>query len=96
MRKNFILIIVVITLQFLSPIGISFGETLEDAWKIGLKSDHLLKAAGQDIVSRQAELDAAKGRRLPTLNIGGDTLSWTMSRVPMRKQFNLQPLMTHP
>ncbi len=71
MRKNFILIIVVIAFQFLSPIGISFGETLEDAWKIGLKSDHLLKAAGQDIVSRQAELNAAKGRRLPTLNIGG-------------------------
>ncbi len=70
MKKNFILIIIVIAIQFLSPIGISLGETLEEAWEIGLKTDHLLKAAGQDIISRQAELDAAKGKRLPTINIG--------------------------
>ncbi len=70
MKKIFILIIISIALPFLSPIGISFGETLEKAWEIGLETDHLLKAAGQNTISRQAELNAAKGRRLPTLNIG--------------------------
>ena len=69
MRKIFILVLCCIALQFFLPIGISFGETLEEAWKIGLETDHLLKAAGQDTISRQAELDAAKGKRLPTLNI---------------------------
>ena len=70
MKKIFILIISCAALQFLSPIGISFGETLEEAWKIGLETDHLLKATEQDTISRQATLNAAKGRRLPTLNIG--------------------------
>ena len=70
MKKKFILIIISLALQLSTPIGISFGETLEEAWKIGLKSDHLLKAAGQDIISRQAQLDAAKGQRLPTVNLG--------------------------
>ncbi len=46
------------------------GETLEEAWKIGLETDHLLKAAAENSVASQAELDAAKGGRLPTLNIG--------------------------
>ncbi|MCK5540243.1 MAG: TolC family protein [Deltaproteobacteria bacterium] len=70
MKKIFILIIICAALQFLSPLGISFGETLEEAWKIGLQTDHLLKATEQDTISRQATLNAAKGRRLPTLNIG--------------------------
>ena len=70
MKKIFILILISVTLQFLSPIGISFSETLEEAWKIGLETDHLLKAAGQDTISQQAKLDAAKGQRLPTVNIG--------------------------
>ncbi|MEA3347726.1 MAG: TolC family protein, partial [Pseudomonadota bacterium] len=70
MKKIFILIVIGIALQFFLPIGISFGETLKEAWEIGLQTDHLLKAAGQDIISRQAELDAAKGKRLPTLNVG--------------------------
>jgi len=46
------------------------GETLEEAWKIGLETDHLLKAATENTIASQAELDATKGGRLPTLNIG--------------------------
>ncbi len=70
MRKIFILILCCFTLQFLSPLGVSFAETLEEAWEIGLKSDYLLKAAAQKTLSKQAELDAARGQRLPTVNIG--------------------------
>ena len=51
-------------------VSTSFAETLEDAWKIGLKTDHLLKIAEQDTHSQSAELDAIKGKRLPTMNIG--------------------------
>ena len=68
MKRSFIL--VGIALLFLSPLGVSFAETLEEAWEIGLQTDHLLKAAGQNTISRQSELDAAKGKRLPTVNIG--------------------------
>ncbi len=54
-----------------SPIGGAvFAETLEEAWEIGLQADHLLKAAGQNTSARQAEFAAAKGRRLPIVNIG--------------------------
>ncbi|MCD6292190.1 MAG: TolC family protein, partial [Deltaproteobacteria bacterium] len=67
--KKIILIIFTIVYS-LSPIAISYAETLEDAWAIGLQSDHLLKAAEQDIIARQSQLAAAKGRRLPTLNLG--------------------------
>ncbi|MEA3332529.1 MAG: TolC family protein [Pseudomonadota bacterium] len=70
MKRKIIFIIITTVFLFLSPIGVSFGETLEDAWEIGLKTDLLLKAAGQDIISRQAELAAAKGLRLPTVNVG--------------------------
>ncbi len=68
MKRSFIL--VGIALLFLSPLGVSFAETLEEVWEIGLQTDHLLKAAGQNTISRQSELDAAKGKRLPTVNIG--------------------------
>ncbi len=67
--KKIILIILTIVYS-LSPIAISYAETLEDAWEIGLQSDHLLKAAEQNIIARQSQLAAAKGRRLPTLNLG--------------------------
>lgn len=59
-----------LALLFLSAAGQSFAETLENAWKIGLQGDHLLKAAGQETRSRQADLAAAKGKRLPTVNLG--------------------------
>ena len=58
---------VLLSLAIVSP-GIS--ETLEEAWKIGLETDHLLKAAAENSAASQAELDAAQGGRLPTLNIG--------------------------
>jgi len=58
---------VLFSLAIVSP---GFCETLEEAWKIGLQTDHLLKAAGENTMASQAELDAVRGGRLPTLNIG--------------------------
>ena len=72
MKKQFIAIIIV--LPFLVFSGTSFAETLEQAWEIGLKVDHLIKAAGEETNSKQAQLAAAKGQRLPTVNIGGGYL----------------------
>ncbi|MCF6238208.1 MAG: TolC family protein, partial [Candidatus Marinimicrobia bacterium] len=68
MRKKMLIIFIGIALTFLS--GGAFAETLEDAWNIGLQVDHTLKAAEQDTLSMQASLAAAKGSRLPTVNVG--------------------------
>ncbi|HIE07713.1 MAG TPA: TolC family protein [Desulfarculaceae bacterium] len=54
--------------------AVSFAETLEQAWEIGLKVDHLIKAAGEETNSKQAQLAAAKGERLPTINLGAGYL----------------------
>ena len=40
MKRSFIL--VGIALLFLSPLGVSFAETLEEAWELGLQTDQLL------------------------------------------------------
>ena len=52
----------------------SFAETLEQAWEIGLKVDHLIKAASEETNSKAAQLNAAKGKRLPSVNIGAGYL----------------------
>lgn len=54
--------------------GYSFAETLEQAWEIGLKVDHIIKAAEEDTNSQAAQLAAAKGQRLPTINLGAGYL----------------------
>ncbi|MCD6269031.1 MAG: TolC family protein [Deltaproteobacteria bacterium] len=54
--------------------AVSFAETLEQAWEIGLKVDHLIKAVGEETNSKQAQLAAAKGQRLPTINLGAGYL----------------------
>jgi outer membrane protein TolC len=63
-------IMISIAVQLSSFLGVAFAETLEEAWEIGLQTDHMLKAARQDTMARQAELDAARGGRLPRVNIG--------------------------
>ncbi len=65
-----IILVVSIIFCLLSFAGSSFAETLEQAWAIGLKSDHLIKAAGETTNSKAAELAVAKGKRLPTVNLG--------------------------
>jgi len=67
---KFFLTLLNVALLIFSTVGAGFAETLEEAWETGLKADHLLKAAGENTISRQAELDAAKGGRFPTLNVG--------------------------
>lgn len=71
--KLFLTLLHVVLLIF-STVGAASAETLEEAWKIGLKADHLLKAAKENTVARQAEFDAAKGGRLPTFNVGAGYL----------------------
>ncbi len=44
-------------------------ETLDDAWAISLASDHSLKAARDSADAAQFEVSAAKGARLPALNL---------------------------
>ncbi len=68
MKKNVFIIFIGISSIFLS--GGVLAETLEEAWKIGLQVDHTLKAAEQETISMQASLDAAKGTRFPTVNVG--------------------------
>lgn len=68
MRKKVLIIFIGIAFAFLS--GGAFAETLEEAWNIGLQVNHTLKAAAQDTLSMQASLAAAKGSRLPTVNVG--------------------------
>jgi len=58
-------------LLFASWGGMVGAETLEEAWKAGLAGDHLLRAARERIRGREADLAAAKGGRLPTVNLGG-------------------------
>ena len=70
MKSSYLLSILHGLLLSLTIVSAGGSETLEEAWKIGLEKDHLLKAAVENSVASQAELDAAKGGRLPTLNIG--------------------------
>jgi len=72
MKNKFLVVNIIFCLLFFA--GGSFAETLEQAWKIGLKVDHIIKAAGEDTNSKAAQLAAAKGLRLPTLNIGAGYL----------------------
>lgn len=71
--KNFFLAVTIV-FGLLVFAGGSFAETLEQAWEIGLKVDHLIKAAGENTNSKAAQLAAAKGKRLPTLNLGAGYL----------------------
>jgi len=70
MKHSYIVSLFYGVLLSFAIVSIGTSETLEEAWKIGLDTDHLLKAATQNSAASQAELDAAKGRRLPTINIG--------------------------
>ncbi len=72
MKKIFL----AVTIIFCSLIfaGGSYAETLEQAWEIGLKVDHVIKAAGEDTNSKAAQLAVAKGKRLPTINLGAGYL----------------------
>ena len=66
MKNSYLLSIFHGLLLSLTIVSTGGSETLEEAWKIGLEKDHLLKAAVENSVASQAELDAAKGGRLPT------------------------------
>ncbi len=68
MRKYILIVFIGMVSTVLS--GGAFAESLEEAWSIGLQVDHTIKAAEQDTISVQANLDAAKGARLPTVNVG--------------------------
>ena len=54
---------------------ISHSESLEAAWKTALAVDHSLRAAHLTTASEEERLDAAKSRRLPTLNVEGGYVS---------------------
>ncbi len=45
------------------------AETLEDAWAVSIANDHSLKAAENDLEAARFEVSAAKGARLPKLNL---------------------------
>ena len=49
----------------------SHSESLDDAWQTALAVDHSLRAARLTTASEEEHLDAAKSRRLPTLNVEG-------------------------
>lgn len=66
---KFFFVIFYAALSCFTIVGTGFAETLEEAWEIGLQVNHTLKAAEQDNIASQARLDAAKGRRLPSVNI---------------------------
>ena len=51
------------------------SESLEAAWKTALAVDHSLRAAHLTTASEKERLDAAKSRRLPTLNVEGGYVS---------------------
>ncbi len=70
MKNSYLLSVCHGVLLSLAIVSSGGAETLDDAWKIGLETNHLLKAATENTFASQAELDAAKGGRLPTLNIG--------------------------
>ncbi len=72
MKKKFLVVNIILCLLFFA--GGSFAETLEQAWEIGLKVDHLIKAAGEDTNAKVAQLAATKGLRLPTVNLGAGYL----------------------
>ncbi len=72
MKKIFLVVNIILCLLFFA--GGSFAETLEQAWEIGLKVDHLIKAAGEDTNAKVAQLAATKGLRLPTVNLGAGYL----------------------
>ncbi len=75
MRKmKKIILVAGIILGLLGFAGSSFAETLAEAWALGLKADHLLKAAGENSSAKAAELTAAEGKRLPSVNLGAGYL----------------------
>jgi outer membrane protein TolC len=72
MKKLFIAVSLFLLVPAFAAPGLA--ETLEQAWEIGLKVDHLIKAAGEETNSKAAQLAAAKGKRLPTVNLGAGYL----------------------
>ncbi len=50
-------------------IGTASAETLEDAWAISIANDHSIKAVENEKEAARFEVSAAKGARLPKLNL---------------------------
>jgi outer membrane protein TolC len=67
-RKRYFLCLLFI-LSNLTIIETLPAETLEDAWAVSIASDHSLKAAENDLEAARFEVSAAKGARLPKLNL---------------------------
>ncbi|MBC2714267.1 MAG: TolC family protein [Desulfobacteraceae bacterium] len=49
--------------------NIAPAETLDDAWSVSLANDHSLKAVEKSLEAARFEVSAAKGTRLPKLNL---------------------------
>jgi outer membrane protein len=67
--KLFLTTVLVILLSF-SPVSLPvLAETMEDAWKAALSSNHQIQASQRNTISSQLSLEAAKSARIPSLTL---------------------------
>jgi outer membrane protein len=72
MKINTQLLLITVLFMFLSFLPASlpvFAETMEDAWKAALSSNHQIQASQRNTVSSQLSLEAAKSARIPSLTL---------------------------
>jgi outer membrane protein TolC len=67
-HKRYFLCLVFILASFFI-INTASAETLEDAWAISIANDHSIKAVENEKEAARFEVSAAKGARLPKLNL---------------------------
>jgi outer membrane protein len=69
-NKKLLLITVLFTFLSFSPASLPvFAETMEDAWKAALSSNHQIQASQRNTISSQLSLEAAKSARIPSLTL---------------------------
>lgn len=72
MKINTKLLLMTVLFTFLSFSRASlpvFAETMEDAWKVALSSNHQIQASQRNTFSSQLYLEAAKSARIPSLTL---------------------------
>jgi len=72
MKINTKLLLITVLFTFLSFSPASqpvFAETMEDAWKAALQSNHQIQASQRNTISSQLSLEAAKSARVPSLTL---------------------------
>jgi len=67
-NTKLLLVTALFTFLFFSPASLPvFAETMEDAWKAAISSNHQIQASKNNTLSSQFTLDAAKSARIPSL-----------------------------